>query len=80
MRPSIIAKMKKLVDKPVMVGGGIRTPEVAYSIALAGADMVVTGTVVEESPSMILSDIVNAVHKGGMDRIGSDLGNKEPKQ
>ncbi len=50
VRPSILAKMKRLVDRPIMVGGGIRTPEVAYSIALAGADMIVTGTVVEESP------------------------------
>ncbi len=80
VRPSILAKMKRLVDRPIMVGGGIRTPEVAYSIALAGADMIVTGTVVEESPSMVLSDIVDAVHRGGMDRKSGSSRNEESKQ
>src|SRR2546423_13019885 len=34
------------IDIPVVVGGGIRTPEAAQAGTRAGADLVVTGTIV----------------------------------
>ncbi|KUO84919.1 MAG: geranylgeranylglyceryl/heptaprenylglyceryl phosphate synthase [Caldivirga sp.] len=68
--PSVVAKAKRAVGNRVLiVGGGIRSPEAAYSIALAGADVIVTGTVIEESPAVVLKDIVDAVHKGGRRRL-----------
>lgn len=68
--PSMVAKVKRAIgDRLLIVGGGIRTPEAAYSIALAGADVVVTGTVLEESPSVVLRDIVEAVHRGGQRKL-----------
>ena len=44
----------------VVVGGGIRSPETAKRISEAGADVIVTGTLVEESPEM-LPKIVRAI-------------------
>ncbi|MEM0000772.1 MAG: geranylgeranylglyceryl/heptaprenylglyceryl phosphate synthase [Desulfurococcaceae archaeon] len=36
----------------IMVGGGIRSPEVAKKLAESGADIIVTGTVVEKDPQL----------------------------
>jgi len=48
--PSNMAKaVKKVTDLPLIVGGGIRTGEQVKEIAKAGADIVVTGTVLEEN-------------------------------
>jgi phosphoglycerol geranylgeranyltransferase len=41
--------VRDAIDIPLIVGGGIRTPEAASSVAKAGADIVVTGTVVERT-------------------------------
>ena len=40
---------KSQVSVPLIVGGGIRTRERASLIAKAGADVVVTGTIVEKA-------------------------------
>jgi phosphoglycerol geranylgeranyltransferase len=45
----MIAKIKKFTDLIVIVGGGIRDGATAAKMAKAGADIVVTGTVVERS-------------------------------
>ena len=47
--PEMIAKIKKFTDLIVIVGGGIRDGATAAEIAKAGADIIVTGTVVEHS-------------------------------
>lgn len=39
-------------DLIVMVGGGIRSPEVAKRLAESGADIIVTGTIVEKDPEL----------------------------
>jgi phosphoglycerol geranylgeranyltransferase len=59
----MIALVKKTVDIPVIVGGGIRTPEQAAAVIKAGANIVVTGTVIERSESVepALSPIIRAV-------------------
>ncbi|MEM2869775.1 MAG: geranylgeranylglyceryl/heptaprenylglyceryl phosphate synthase [Thermoplasmata archaeon] len=51
---------------PVIVGGGITRPEQARELVRAGADIVVTGTVIEYSRGDIahLSKIIAAVKKG----------------
>jgi heptaprenylglyceryl phosphate synthase len=36
-------------ERPLFVGGGIRTPEQARAARTAGADFVVIGTVIEEN-------------------------------
>lgn len=45
----MIAKVKKSTDLILIVGGGIRDGEAARKIAGAGADIIVTGTVVENN-------------------------------
>jgi len=45
--PEMISKVRKLIDIPLIVGGGIKTGEDASRIVKAGADAIVTGTVVE---------------------------------
>jgi len=45
----MITAVQKMTDLTVIVGGGIRNGETAARIAKAGADIVVTGTVVEDS-------------------------------
>lgn len=62
--PDAIAMSKKLLEMAgiealVIVGGGVKSPEAARAIAEAGADGLVTGTIVEENPE-ILADIVRA--------------------
>ena len=45
----MISKVKKLTDMILIVGGGIRTKEDAQRVSAAGADIIVTGTVVENT-------------------------------
>ncbi|WP_434731847.1 geranylgeranylglyceryl/heptaprenylglyceryl phosphate synthase [Thermogladius sp. KZ2Tp1] len=52
--PSLIKRSTSLT---VIVGGGVRSPEVARSLAKAGADIIVTGTVVEEDYEKAVSII-----------------------
>lgn len=43
----VIRAVREAIDIPVVVGGGIRSSEAATAVATAGADIVVTGTIVE---------------------------------
>lgn len=58
---------KNLHASLLIVGGGIKDPKSAYQATLAGADIIVTGTVIEKTPSL-LKEIVGAVKKGGKDK------------
>ena len=44
--------IKQHTDLTVIVGGGIRDPESARKLAEAGADIIVTGTIVEKDPDL----------------------------
>lgn len=48
----MVTAVKKMTDLIVIVGGGIRDGETATRVAKAGADIVVTGTVVEDSENV----------------------------
>lgn len=57
----MIESVKDAVKIPVIVGGGIRTPEAAAAARMAGADAVVTGTFVEqESDAKAIEAVVHA--------------------
>lgn len=45
----VISAVKEQIDLPLIVGGGIRTAEQAKRVSEAGADIIVTGTIIEES-------------------------------
>jgi phosphoglycerol geranylgeranyltransferase len=59
--PELIREVKYAVGIPLIVGGGIKTPEQVHAIAKAGADMIVVGNVVESNLN-ILSVLVNAMY------------------
>lgn len=56
--PSMISAVRKAVDLPIIVGGGIKTPEKAAELCRAGADIIVVGNAVENQNNLIaeLSD------------------------
>lgn len=63
--PNFIKLIKKSCDRiKVVVGGGIRSYDDAYKIALSGADIVVTGTIIELEPYK-LTEVVKGVKEGG---------------
>ena len=47
--PKMIRVVKNSIDVPVVVGGGIRSRNQALTSASAGADIIVTGNIVEET-------------------------------
>lgn len=57
----MIEQVKQNINIPLIVGGGIRTPEQAREAALAGADIIVVGTALEKNPGL-LNSIAGAVH------------------
>ena len=64
--PEMVAYSKKATDNMVIVvGGGIRNGEAAYTVAKAGADVVVTGTIVEETDDVEakINEIVSGIRK-----------------
>ena len=57
----IIHSVRKQVTVPIIVGGGIRSPEVARKKVAAGAQFVVTGNVIEQDPSLMAA-FADAIH------------------
>ena len=65
--PSEIVKaVRNEVEALLIVGGGIRTPAAASEAVKAGADIIVTGTLVETSHKLKeeMSTLIKAVHSG----------------
>jgi phosphoglycerol geranylgeranyltransferase len=58
-----IARVAQSVDLPLLVGGGLRTPEAAAAAARAGATAVVVGTHFESAGNLVqLRAFADAVH------------------
>ncbi len=61
--PEFIAAAAKVKEDLILiVGGGIRTPEDAQKAVNAGADIIVTGTIVEKNPQKAIN-IINAIKR-----------------
>jgi phosphoglycerol geranylgeranyltransferase len=61
----MIRAVRHYVDIPMIVGGGIRSREQALAAASAGADIIVTGNVVEESGMRRrVSEIIEGIKRG----------------
>ncbi|MBX2924101.1 MAG: geranylgeranylglyceryl/heptaprenylglyceryl phosphate synthase [Chitinophagaceae bacterium] len=58
---SMIHSVSKVIDVPLIVGGGINTPEKAYLNCKAGADIIVVGNAIEKDP-LLVRDMSAAVH------------------
>jgi phosphoglycerol geranylgeranyltransferase len=59
--PAIVRAVRHAVDLPLIVGGGLRTPEAARAAREAGADFVVVGTAVERDGPSRLGEFAAAV-------------------
>lgn len=57
----MIYKVKNTISIPLIVGGGIRTPEKAAEMARAGADVIVVGNALEKGIEK-LREFADAVH------------------
>jgi phosphoglycerol geranylgeranyltransferase len=67
--PSTVRFVRRCIDVRLIVGGGIRRGDQAEALAEAGADIIVTGTVLEEDEAELkLKDIVSGVFAGGKKR------------
>ena len=67
--PEMIRMVKQYIDVPLIVGGGIRTKAQALAAASAGADIIVTGNIVESTGGkQIVSEIIDGVKGKGNKR------------
>ena len=57
----MIEQVSKHIQIPLVVGGGITTPEKAKQNCIAGADIIVVGNAVEKDPALIQA-IAEAIH------------------
>jgi len=60
---SMIESVSMATNIPLIIGGGIRTPEKVSANVKAGADIIVVGNAIEKDPSLIL-ELSAAVHEG----------------
>lgn len=59
----MISKVNSQIEIPLIVGGGIRSPEIAAQKVNAGADFIVTGNILEENCSFeFMKQFAEAVH------------------
>ena len=59
---SMISKVSQMIKIPLIVGGGIKTPEMAADAVKAGADVIVIGTAFEKEPEL-LNKFAEAIHR-----------------
>jgi len=59
--PEIIYAVKKVVKGKVIVGGGIKTVNQAINAVKAGADIIVTGTLIEEGDGKRIKEIIKSI-------------------
>lgn len=64
---SMIESVSGAISVPLIVGGGIRTPEKALANVKAGADVIVVGNAIEKDPNLVM-EIGEAVHS--MNQVG----------
>jgi len=61
---SMIMGISRTVPTPLIVGGGIRTPEMAAEKVRAGASFVVTGNILEENnDTALIKAFADAIHQ-----------------
>ncbi|MBL7817241.1 MAG: geranylgeranylglyceryl/heptaprenylglyceryl phosphate synthase [Saprospiraceae bacterium] len=61
---AMITAVSQNLEIPLIVGGGMRTPERVATNARAGADIIVVGNALEKDPNLVL-DMAQAVHEAG---------------
>ena len=59
----LVKAVNSYIDIPIIVGGGIRSPESAYEKVQAGASFIVTGTVIENDSMAMIKEFADAIHR-----------------
>lgn len=63
VKNEMIAAIRKNVELPIILGGGIKDPEIALEKAKAGADFIVTGNILEaENDPKLIREFAQAIH------------------
>ena len=63
--PEMVRAVKHYIDVPLIIGGGIRSREQALAAASAGADIIVTGNIVEDTGvRRKVSEIIEGIRRG----------------
>jgi len=59
----MIKKVKENISIPMIIGGGIKTPQEAREKISAGADFIVIGTAIEKNDQTnIIKEFTEAIH------------------
>ena len=61
--PELVRCVKKATGVKLIVGGGIRTPEQALDAAKAGADAIVTGTLIEQASIDNTGNLISSLRR-----------------
>jgi putative glycerol-1-phosphate prenyltransferase len=64
--PKMISTVRKAVNVPLIVGGGINTSRKAIAALEAGADLIVIGNALEKDPNL-LTEISDKVYDWNQD-------------
>ncbi len=75
----VVRIVRKAVNTPLIVGGGIRSGEDAKRACRAGADIIVTGTTLEESEKDNLADNIQSIVRGMEEGYSYRKENATPK-
>ena len=59
----LLEAVKRYIDIPIIVGGGIRTPKSAYEKVQAGASFIVTGSAIEDNDTNLINEFADAIHR-----------------
>jgi phosphoglycerol geranylgeranyltransferase len=65
---NIVRETKDFISIPIIVGGGVKDPEVAYKKVKSGASFVVIGNFLEEDDSLI-KEFADAIHIGKRTKV-----------
>lgn len=66
--PKMIAMVRKSIDLPLIVGGGINTKQKAIDALEAGADMIVIGNGIEKNPHLLV-EVADRIHEMNKEKI-----------
>ncbi len=69
---SMIEQVSKVIEAPLVIGGGIKDPEKAYLNCKAGADIIVIGNAIEKDPSLI-KEMSAAIHSWRNLPVGKEV-------
>lgn len=62
IRPEMVQKIRKYSNIKIIVGGGIRNPEIAEELGKAGANIIVTGNIIEDDIEKAIK-IIETINK-----------------